>query len=337
MFIPLEKINGLIIWVDQFPAVDNVISEALEMWNIAWTKRTVHEIQHEDVSVRFCGNINPLPNLEDGTLSTFYHTHLKEHNSESYFGRYVGECRRPPLPLEIVIDISDFEGRTHSKAPEKFQTPKRGRHAVSDDADDLDEEDSTSGHKRQRKSSTRPGPLVSQFEPRHAQTVPPSSAQRVTLRVAHFELDAKGAFHVDWTPENASIIKAVIEKDAVNVSGRMKKVYNISLFRGSAAPEPWVAKRFVNIGNGVDAVTPKENQDQLQAEASRICLGKAMLAAFYDRASETGTRISKAFNFTEIILVSEVYQCHIGPSVASGCSGSTLPENTTIVWLLEPR
>jgi hypothetical protein len=54
----------------------------------------------------------------------------------------------------------------------------------------------------------------------------------------------------------------------------------------------YVAKRFIEIGNGRDVVSIDENTTQLINEMTHLAEGRYFLTKFYERAEETGTQVS---------------------------------------------
>ncbi|KAJ7909767.1 hypothetical protein B0H13DRAFT_2013664 [Mycena leptocephala] len=92
----------------------------------------------------------------------------------------------------------------------------------------------------------------------------------------------------------------------------------------------YVAKRFIEIGNGRDVMT-------------RLAEGRYFLTKFYERAEETGTQVSADFMFSDRLLVQEIVgDCALTPSPASGVPMSVFLDATSgnpdsaVTWLLEP-
>ncbi|KAJ7748307.1 kinase-like domain-containing protein, partial [Mycena maculata] len=105
--------------------------------------------------------------------------------------------------------------------------------------------------------------------------------------------------------------------------------------------EPYVAKRFFEIGNGRGIVSIDENSTQLAKELTRLAQGDWFLNKFYERAEETSTEVSPDFMFARGLLAQEILD-EYEPSLASGMtmhkflkSTSSNP-NGAITWLLEP-
>ncbi|KAJ7113474.1 kinase-like domain-containing protein [Mycena epipterygia] len=106
--------------------------------------------------------------------------------------------------------------------------------------------------------------------------------------------------------------------------------------------KPHVAKRFFEVGNGLDCVSSDENATQLENEIIRLKQGQWFLDQFYARAEETDTEVSNNFVFSSGLLVREVIEQAGRPSPASGVSMesflNSLDKNpdSAIIWLLEP-
>ncbi|KAJ7909932.1 hypothetical protein B0H13DRAFT_2661303 [Mycena leptocephala] len=105
----------------------------------------------------------------------------------------------------------------------------------------------------------------------------------------------------------------------------------------------YVAKRFIEIGNGRDVVSIDENTAQLINEMTRLAEGRYFLTKFYERAEETGTQVSADFMFSDRLLVQEIVgDCALTPAPASGVPMSVFLDATSgnpdsaVTWLLEP-
>ncbi|KAJ7161857.1 kinase-like domain-containing protein, partial [Mycena crocata] len=162
----------------------------------------------------------------------------------------------------------------------------------------------------------------------------PVSATKISLHIANVTINEDdGQVHVSW--DTAETREAMLD-NAYFACGKTKKVYRLSI-----GDQDYAAKRFFEVGNGIECVSTIENATQLENEMIRLKQGQWFLDKLYARADETETEVYKDFSFSDGLLVQEI----IGPDGPSPASGLTMDSfmasldtnpNCAIFWLLEP-
>ncbi|KAJ6538059.1 hypothetical protein B0H19DRAFT_1270429 [Mycena capillaripes] len=214
--------------------------------------------------------------------------------------------------FNILIDVSHFESRTKTPAP-----GTRGKRAADDDGGKV----INYAVKRMRTSVNSAGATQPVPSNTGRKTLLPyssglrsqvSSTTKISLHVASVTIgELDGQVTIEW--DNSDKCEAVLD-DEPCAAGKTKKVYHLML-----GGQAYVAKRFIEIGNGRDVVSIDENSAQLTNEMKRLVQGKWFLTQFYERAEETGTQVSADFMFSDGLLVQEIVGDYaLTPSPASG-------------------
>ncbi|KAI0716048.1 kinase-like domain-containing protein [Cerioporus squamosus] len=330
----------------------DVMEETVRRLNTSfWEKK-------RDVSVRWTGNIMPEPGTEGMTVGEFYDTHWIVSHRHNYFGnaprnQKVRDQKIQHMCLELVIDVAGWEERTGCAPPPQCPGGKRGRPAGGKNgkrgrtttADDSD----GSAQKKPRGSAMQT--KLATYVPSTAiratfMRAQPSEKVQMTIATAKFnerELSLEASFFVD---NSAKICSAQLE-EAAAWSGKTKHVFKVDLdLNDGGKPHPYVAKRFFNVGNGVDKVSCAENAHYLTLDAERLERGQFYLCKFKELAKEAGVSIPTGFAFADFLLARENTEPQPGsdaPSKASGISAEKWAEwplsdsDAGIIWLLERR
>ncbi|KAJ3727495.1 kinase-like domain-containing protein [Lentinula raphanica] len=159
------------------------------------------------------------------------------------------------------------------------------------------------------------------------------TTSEVTLTRARIVCDPKtGEVDVSWPGENDGRKEVTASiGDVVFGAGKTKNVYKLVMDN-----ELYVAKWFMNCGNGIDAVTADENEEFLISDITRLKSTQWLLRQFKDAVVVKSIDIAQNIAITECWLFKEK---NFTPSKASGLA-ENVPKDTTefsAVWLVEPR
>ncbi|KAJ7832306.1 hypothetical protein B0H13DRAFT_2289105 [Mycena leptocephala] len=326
------------IWIPDVTAifhaetpVADIIQDALDIINETWEARSSSSLVRHDIFVLWHKNQNLLPGSLDGTIGELYDQHKADYNAKAYFEGVPQKWRH----LKGKSVSFNFESRTKTSAP-----CVRGKRAADDDGGKVIDY----AVKRTRTSVNSTGTVQPVSSDIGRKILPHSSGLRshvssttkISLHVASVTVGVlDGRVAIEW--DNSNKCEAVLD-DEPCAAGKTKKVYRIML--GGKA---YVAKRFIEIGNGRDVVSIDENTAQLINEMTRLAEGRYFLTKFYERAEETGTQVSADFMFSDGLLAQEIVgDCALTPSPASGVPMSVFLDATSgnpdsaITWLLEP-
>ncbi|KAJ7729855.1 hypothetical protein DFH07DRAFT_781824 [Mycena maculata] len=312
--------GGNAIWLPQTSDMVHADTSVSE-----WETNSGSSLIRTDVLLQWHKGQNLLLGSLNGTIGELYDMHQQDHNAGTYFKNVPQKWRH--------IKGQSFEARTKMSAPPAAYG-KRGSESQLHPVDERP-------GKRVR-TSVNPPPSVanssvvasgSRFQSQ-VQVHGPLSRSQISLRIASVTVGTTdGRVEISWDTNDR---RSAILDDTHCAAGKTKKVYQI-LLNG----EPYVAKRFFEIGNGRGIVSIDENSTQLAKELTRLAQGDWFLNKFYERAEETSTEVSPDFMFARGLLAQEILD-EYEPSLASGMtmheflkSTSSNP-NGAITWLLEP-
>ncbi|KAI1781872.1 kinase-like domain-containing protein [Ganoderma leucocontextum] len=296
--------------------VPEIIEECLKSWNEDfWERNSEGSLSREDVSLRWHGNVMPEPETEGRMLGDFYDMHYGQPHRLTYFGRGPKTLKARELKgvqqifLELVIDVKGFAERTDCAPPSQLQGTSKGRPP-----------------KRRDRSASPSRTLIIA-----STTINPDDC---TLAVS-------------WDVDDGAKLCKADFSEMVSWSGKTKHVFIDIDLKDGKPPQPFVAKRFFNIGGEGGDVSCTDNAHFLTLEAQRLELGNMYLSEFYKHARTQGADVSTDFGFTPYLLARENTEPGLDgatPSKASGISPEKWKSDwpfsdwdAGIVWLLEPR
>ncbi|KAJ7451474.1 kinase-like domain-containing protein [Mycena galericulata] len=323
------------------PSASNLYHEATQVSDIQddflRTLNTVWEsacgITCKDVNLRWHGNAKLLPGSSDGTIGKLFDTHKGHLNPDLFFNGIPekwSHLRGEVICFELYIDVvpGDLEDNC-TPVPH----PVLGKRSQPADL----EPPKTASFKRLRariaasKSSSVPEESIistSSSEREYSTSTP------ISLFVATTSVNQDdGRVEVLW--DSGDTREAVLDLQSF-ARGKTKKVYRLML-----DDEPYVAKRFFEVGRGPECVSVDENATQLENEMIRLIKGQWFLDKFHARAEETETEVSNDFIFSSGLLVREIIGPS-GPSPASSVTADSFQQSleanpdSAVVWLLEP-
>ncbi|KAJ7198177.1 hypothetical protein GGX14DRAFT_573737 [Mycena pura] len=211
------------------------LEDLVGRWKLEWDSRCSESLTTEFIVPRFYKNFNREPDSTLGTLGEFYDVHNAAQRTKFFALPSSMKLQPPYIFLEARILVDEFEAKKGCTPP-AFSKKLQGALA-----------------------SALP-PLKSQFRPLGVYT-------DVVIAVATMTVDDDGQVDTkfpDLDDENLVTEKCEISKDII-AKGTSQCVYK-AVYQN----EPRALKRFFNVGNGRNCVTPLENQCELHKEAGRL-------------------------------------------------------------------
>ncbi|KAJ7913336.1 kinase-like domain-containing protein [Mycena leptocephala] len=314
--------------------MQEIKSDLLKGWNIAWLKKHVFPLLLENSELRFHGNQNILENTEYLAVLDFYQVHKTAGNHEAYFTklpRHAAAMKGRVLALELWVESVDPDDPTPSSKSSKASAAKGSASKKRKSAATAAKENEEVGSKRAKVST-----IESSFE-RLLPGPNPEKSTVIQVKIASISVDAETCtVRISWPTDSETAatnpLKALIA-DEIFKSGKMKHCYKLSI-----GEDQYVAKHFFEIGRGQDEVTLDENKTNLAADATRCEMARWFLKRFRDHASTMNVPIAENFEITQVLLVEEVVTPGNYPSPASGVTPEVLEssQDGRIIWLLEP-
>ncbi|KAK0484162.1 hypothetical protein EDD18DRAFT_1467534 [Armillaria luteobubalina] len=327
----------------------------LPKYNAIWMTSLPEPLLQAEVELRWKGNKLIEGNTHLGTLRELYAYHKALPNADQYIPRSTGSKKQvlPSIHLELLINIAAYQDRVDVRVPyelggAKSRQAASNKNAAESQSVTIQQPAFTSSYRRD--SSSRLA-----FSTTAQRSLVESSSQ-VTLQVARLKIDGSGSVSkLTWLEQ---ICPGTL-MDTPMAKGLMKKVYELTMPTSDKGSR-WVAKRFFNVGLGIEAVEIEENMAQLYEEVVAQKKGQYFLDQFYKHAEERDVSISMKFRFTDCRLVREIISnndptrpnssaSEEQPSQASPSKASNIddidyqlekassPNSIDIVWSIEPR
>ncbi|TFK91926.1 hypothetical protein K466DRAFT_595713 [Polyporus arcularius HHB13444] len=315
----------------------DVAEEGVQRMNASyWDKKCTMSLER-DVDVRWTGNLLPEPGTMGMTVGEFYDTHWVVSHRHIYFNtaprrQKVRSQNSQHMCLELLIDVAGWEARTGCQAPAECPG-KRGRPAGGKNKrvqSNVSADEDGSARKKQRGMA---------MQTQLATYVPSTAIRATILRTQPSERLKVTVAASDFDERELSLEASYLIEDGAKI--------DIDLNDGKP-PHPYVAKRFFNIGNGINKVSCEENGHYLRLEAERLERGQFYLGKFLEVAKEAGVSVSSGFAFADFILARENTEPEepgsVAPSKASGIPAEKWETDwpasdppVGIMWLLERR
>ncbi|KAL0566994.1 hypothetical protein V5O48_014997 [Marasmius crinis-equi] len=303
--------------VEKFPEGRNFhecIDYLLKFVNVPWEQQCKKSLTREHLVIRLHSNVSFHPGSDLTTLGNFF-----DRNEEAKRAPKEVNCKTPYVYLQALVQFEKDKGvdvPTWAKTEKQLQQQKKRKAASHGD------EDLTSSVPKKVKG------LVSTWKPRI-----PAGAEMVKLLFGTLDNDT-----IEWPATSVAEIPeptvAYLNFDPFEF-GATKQV-----FRMIIDGQEFAAKRFYNIGQGKDMVTPDENQSEVEGEALRLDQCKQLLEEFYTHAKGLKvTDIATDIKVTGFQIAAEAMPDNGYPSVASGISSSAwdkFDSKPRVTWLIEP-
>ncbi|KAF7368008.1 Kinase-like protein [Mycena sanguinolenta] len=304
-------------------SMEEIKSDLLKGWNIAWLKKHVYPLRPENAELRFHGNQNILEDTEHLPVLDFYQAHKNAGNHDAYFSKmpkHATAMKGKVLALELWMESSEEPTPSSSSKAVKGSAAKKRKSGKEND-DNISKRPRVSGNIETTFERRLPGP-------------DPAKSTEIDVIMAEVKVDEEsGAIETVWPSKETAVVKKALIADDIFKSGKMKHCYKLSI-----GNDHYVAKRFYEIGRGQDEVTMAENATNLQLDVFRCEMARWFLKNFRQAADDINLEIAKNFEITQVLLVQEIVGDEKHPSPASGVAREVFEAHPDdmIVWMLEP-